>query len=192
MWSTLPDSILLESIDQDKEPAELVELGAFPHRNPLAPVELHRVPLPVPTTRRAGWRVTALVLILGSCRATSATTEQLHCLLWAISDTVSASLFTSTWQNRDPRKAPLRKFFPPLEDALKLALAEGLIEPKAKGRYSLSIHGKNYLRLLSSDSELMTEEKTFLAPLRPISTSGMWQKLGITKANGRAETGAST
>lgn len=190
MWSTLPDTIPLEPINQEKQQTDLVALKEFPHRNPLAPVELHRVPLPVPTTSRAGWRVTALVLILGSCRGNSATVEQLNCLLWAVSDRASSELFISTWKSNDPQKAPLRKFFPPLDDALKIARAEGLIEQKGKVRYALTSLGKTYLRLLNSDMELLREEKRFLAPLRPISTSGMWERLGVVKVTGRAETGA--
>lgn len=190
MWSTLPDSIPLESINQEKQPADLVALKEFPHRNPLTPVELHRVPLPVPTTSRAGWRVTALVLILGSCRGSSATIEQLNCLLWAISDRASAELFLSTWQSSDPQKTPLRKFFPPLDDALKIAHSDGLVEQKGKVRCGLTSLGQRYLFLLNADIELLEEEKRFLAPLRPISTSGMWDRLGVIKAASRGEAGA--
>lgn len=190
MWSTLPDSIPLESINREAQPADLVALKEFPHRNPLAPVELHRVPIPVPTTSRAGWRVTALVLILGSCRGSSATVEQLNCLLWAISDRASSELFLSTWQSGDPHKAPLRKFFPPLDDALKIAHAEGVVEQKSKVRHGLTPLGKRYLSLLNSDIELLEEEKRFLASVRPISTSRMWERLGVVKVTGRAGTGA--
>lgn len=190
MWSTLPDSVPLESINQEKLPTDLVALKEFPHRNPLAPIELRRVPLPVPTTSTAGWRVTALVLILGSCRGSSATVEQLNCLLWAISDRASAEIFLSTWRSSDPQKAPLRKFFPPLDDALKIAYSEGLVEQKGKVRYGLTSLGKQYLSLLHSDMELLEEEKSFLAPLRPISTSGMWDRLGVVKTASRGESGA--
>ncbi|GAB3214237.1 hypothetical protein GCM10027294_52950 [Marinactinospora endophytica] len=190
MWLTLPDTVSLESIRQDDQPTDLVELNSFPHRNPLAPVEMRRVPLPVPTTQRAGWRVTALVLILGSCRGSSATTEQLNSLLWAISDSASAELFLSTWRSQDPQKAPLRVFFPPLDDALKIAQAEELVEQKGKVRFGLSVHGKQYLRLLNSDAELLEQEKRFLASLRPITTSGMWERLGVVKVNDRPGAGA--
>lgn len=190
MWSTLPDSIPLESINQEEQSTDLVTLRQFPHRNPLTPVELHRVPLPVPTTSRAGWRVTAIVLILGSCRGGSATVEQLNCLLWAISDRASSELFLSTWRSSDPQKTPLRKFFPPLEDALKIARSDGLVEQKAKVRYGLTSLGKRYLALLNADEELLEEEKRFLAQLRPITTSGMWDRLGVVKAASRGESGA--
>lgn len=190
MWSTLPDSIPLESINQEEQSTDLVTLRQFPHRNPLTPVELHRVPLPVPTVSRAGWRVTAIVLILGSCRGSSATVEQLNCLLWAISDRASSELFLSTWRSREPQKAPLRKFFPPLEDALKIAYADGLVEQKGKVRYRLTSLGKRYLSLLNSDEELLEEEKRFLAQLRPITTSGMWDRLGVVKTASRGESGA--
>lgn len=189
MWSTLPDSIPLESINQEKQP-DLVALKEFPHRNPRTPIELRRVPLPVPTTSTAGWRVTALVLILGNCRGSSATVEQMNCLLWAISDRASTEIFLSTWQSSDPQKTPLRKFFPPLDDALKIAHSEGLVEQKGKVRYGLTSLGKRYLGLLNSDMELLEEEKRFLAPLRPISTLGMWDRLGIIKAASRGDTEA--
>ncbi|MET7437430.1 hypothetical protein [Streptomyces sp. NPDC005568] len=103
---------------------------------------------------------------------------------------MSAEVFLSTWRSRDPQKAPLRKFFPPLDDALKIAHSEGLVEQKAKVRYGLTPLGKRYLGLLNSDIELLEEEKRFLAALRPISTSGMWERLGVVKAASRGETGA--
>ncbi|GAA2802998.1 hypothetical protein GCM10010441_29660 [Kitasatospora paracochleata] len=190
MWSTLPDSIPLEPINPEERLTDLATLKQFPHRNPLAPVELQRVPLPVPTVSRAGWRVTALVLILGSCRGSSATVEQLNCLLWAISDRASTDLFLSTWQSNDSQKAPLRKFFPPLDDTLKIAHSEGLVEQKGKARYGLTALGKRYLSLLGLDDDLLEEEKRFLAQIRPITTSGMWDRLGVIKAASRGEPGA--
>lgn len=130
------------------------------------------------------------MLILGSCRGSSATIEQLNCLLWAISDRASAELFLSTWQSSDPQKTPLRKFFPPLDDALKIAHSDGLVEQKGKVRCGLTSLGQRYLFLLNADIELLEEEKRFLAPLRPISTSGMWDRLGVIKAASRGEAGA--
>lgn len=190
MWPTISDSAPFGRIDEDGQSADLVTLNEFPHRNPLTPVELHRVPLPVPTARRAAWRVTALVLILGSCRANSATAEQLHCLLWAISDRSCADLFLETWRSSDIGKTPLRKFYPPLEDALKISRAEGVITEKGRSRYILTARGKEYLKLLNSDPELLEEEKRFLAALRPISASGMWERLGVVKVSSRADSGA--
>ena len=158
-----------------------VGLKELPQRIPLTPVEVTAAALPVPVQKKAAWRLTLIVLILGSCHGKSATIEQLHALLWAITDEKNRNIFLSTWFSRETASAPLRRFSPELEDTLTLGRAERLLEEKTNSRHTLTARGKEYLRLLNSDDHLMSDEKVFLTQIRPITTTRMWNNLGSVR-----------
>lgn len=162
-------------------PTDLVGLKGIPHRVPRAPVELTAAALPVPVQKKAAWRLTLVVLVLGSCHGKSAAIEQLHALLWAITDEESRSKFLHAWFSRERVSVPLRRFSPGLDDTLSIGRAEGLLEEKANSRHSLTARGKEYLRLLNVDDSLLRNEKIFLAQIRPITTARMWENLGSAK-----------
>jgi hypothetical protein len=157
---------------------EVIDIRGLPTHVPLSPIEASPVALPVPTRRRAAWRVTMAALILGSCRGKAASIEQLHCLMWAISSEQNMALFLSAWNSNDPRKKPLRRMTPDLADTLAIARAEGLVAEKGKARFVLLPKGEEYLRLIAADDDVLVQEKRFLAGLRPISATRMWERLG--------------
>lgn len=157
---------------------EIIGIRNLPTHIPRSPVEASVVALPVPTPKRAAWRVTMVVLAIGSCRGKAASIEQLHCLMWAISSEKNREQFLSVWESDDPRKQPLRRLSPELGDTLAIARAERLLGEKGKARFTLLPKGVEYLRLINSDDQLLVEEKKFLARLRPISATRMWERLG--------------
>ncbi|BCK68942.1 hypothetical protein Srufu_028950 [Streptomyces libani subsp. rufus] len=162
------------------EHVDIVDHKGIPGDIPRSPVWAARVPLPVPVRRKASWRVTLVVIALGSCRAKSASIEQLHTLVWALQDKSSMAEFTAAWEG-EASLIPLRKYVPTLEDTLSLCRAEDLALESTQGRYKLTGKGSEYLRLINSDLEILGAERSFLTRIRPISGTQMWHRLGSTK-----------
>lgn len=145
-----------------------------------SPLSIQRIALPLPGRQRAAWRVAALTICLGACRGRSATVEQLHILMWALRDRDNANQLRKSWE-RGPVGSPfnLRAWDPGLDDTLRLARAEGLVEIKPNGRQVLTALGITLLSEIRRDADSpMADEQRFLATLGQISESGMWRRLG--------------
>ncbi|MFE2086127.1 hypothetical protein [Streptomyces sp. NPDC059460] len=90
--------------------------------------------------------------------------------------------FLGVWGAENAHKEPLRRVNPELVDTVSLARADGLIKEKGKASFTLSEKGDRFLALIGVDFELLKAEKKFLARIRPLTATGMWERLGAVHA----------
>lgn len=136
-----------------------------------------RADLPVPGRQRVQWRVAALVLALGGCRARTASAEALHTLTWALEDMSNMATLYSIWTG-DARGQILRSWNPMLDSTVRLATEAGLVSMTPTGRQKLTEGGERLLRALRASEGVMAAEMTSLAALGLVSEAEMNRRLG--------------
>jgi len=143
-----------------------------------APVKVRRVPLPLAGNARFQWRIVTVLEALSVCRGRSATVEQLHTLVWALTDDENALVLKQVWEDpRDPRR-PFRGYVPRLLETLRVAHVEVLVEQLANGRQRLTEKGAALLEAVERDGIVIGVGERLLSGLAPISSTEMWRRLG--------------
>ena len=97
--------------------------------------------MPLRASQRFEWRLALLLISLDVCRAKSASVEQLHTLVWALSDDENMRQFVEAWNVGTRTGAPMRGYSSGLVGVVKVALSEGLIEQNSSGRQKLTERG---------------------------------------------------
>lgn len=140
--------------------------------------ELQGRPRPefTPAVDRDEWRLAALSLTLNACRGSSATYEQLHVLIAALREPEIANKVVDAWHGA--RHGNVRAYTHGLGRTVALSAASGLVVVQGE-RIRLTDRGRNLVEsVVALGEEAMASERQFLDQLRPISSSGMWEKLG--------------
>lgn len=143
------------------------------------PVHLRRVPLPLTSTFRYQWRLLMVLLSLQASRTGTASIEQLHTLVWAMSDPRNAERLGLVWNRTSSTNAQrLRGYVPGLIDTLRVAHAEDLVTQTSSGREQLSAAGANFLNSYSSAGGQVRPHQQMVIDLGPFTAAGMWRRLG--------------
>jgi hypothetical protein len=154
--------------------------------SPSAPVFAEAVPLPLPGSERAVWRLALLCLCLNACRGKSATIEQLHLLMWATRDDANWNQFRAAWSS-ERLSDPLRAWDPQLDELLRVARAAGLVSQSSTGRQKLSDSGRRLVHEMISMNEVpLREEIERLATLGTLSEAELWRRMGSVGTRGGA------
>jgi hypothetical protein len=152
--------------------AEEAALPDEPTRN----VRLRYVPLPLAGNRRHQWQTLLVLSALSKCRASSATVQQLHTLVWALSDELNAESLKRAWAT--PSARIIRGYVPDLLQILRIMQVESLVNQEASGRQKLTPLGQNVLSAFAEHGGQIGKAETLLDALGPFSTTGMARNLG--------------
>lgn len=129
---------------------------------------------------RDEWRLAALALALNACRGRSANYEQLHVLIAALREPDIANKMLRAWQ--DANSEAFRAYTHGLGRVVALSAASGLVVVQGE-RIRLTDLGRDLVASITAlGEEAMANERQFLDQLRPISSSGMWERLGQVKS----------
>jgi hypothetical protein len=150
---------------------------------PLGQMDLSASPLPLAARDRAPWRVASLLLCLAACRGKSATFEQLHVLSWALRDQRNEAELLAKWFG-GATLPTLRAWDPYLDDTLKLARAQGLVEQQTSGRAALSDRGATVVNAIREARGVLEHEQQALSRLGSVTEAGMWKQLGTVSTQG--------
>lgn len=137
-------------------------------------------PRPYPADLRADWRVSALVLAVDKTRGKRASVPQLHVLVWAMLDPAHGVDLARALRGETTRLPPVR-FDPAVVRAVDRAVGLGVLDRDGK-RLKLASRGSALLESVTSDPELLSQEKRILQELGgPVSMVAVERLAGLAK-----------
>ncbi len=137
-------------------------------------------PRPYAADLRADWRISAVVLAVDKSRGKRASVPQLHVLVWAMLDSAHGSDLARALRGESSRLPPIR-FDPAVVRAVDRAVGLGMLQREGK-RLKLADGGAVWLEMLSSEPELMSQEKLILRELGgPVSMVAVDRLAGLAK-----------
>lgn len=153
---------------QELEQSESSELS----RN----VRLRFVALPLAGNRRHQWQALMVLSALSRCRGQSATVEQLHTLVWALSDERNATAMVRNWGRTGALL--FRGYVPDLLQLLRIMQVEDLIAQESAGRQKIAPAGAEVLSGFLSSGGSLGPAGQVLDELTSLSTASMSRNLG--------------
>ncbi|MGW6245746.1 hypothetical protein [Streptomyces roseolus] len=122
-----------------------------------------------------------LVLVLSNFRGSAADTEDLHVVAHALRTPTTRARFLAWWDGKFVAGVGSFNMEPSLGLTIRLAHAEGLVSVSEKGRITLQEKGKAFAEALKREPDILSDEKSFLLHLLPISTTKLKRAIALIR-----------
>ncbi|WDQ32157.1 hypothetical protein PTQ21_27885 [Paenibacillus marchantiae] len=123
----------------------------------------------VPYNYRISYKIAQLCLIMDMCSRGGCSLLKLHMISIGLSTKQDMEILKDLAYDRHINYTVVR-FDPAVNHAIRFAVADGLIVQQQNGLYKLNKIGKNYVRNIIKDKQLMKDEKRYLASLSTMLT----------------------
>ena len=116
----------------------------------------------VPYKYRISYKMGQLCMILSICGSPSCSFLKIQMIANALNDRTNEKDLLDFCQQKNLLFISAIRFDPAVNRVLGYALADGLIKQLVKGTYKLTDKGKEFVKKIKADKELMQNEKSFL------------------------------
>ena len=150
------------------------------------PVRFARRPMQLPATLRPIWAISAITLSLYSySRSKRSSLTRLHVLLWAIMSEERANQLIDYTSGNAPRAALTLRYDPSFDQAVTLAVSEGLLEYASSGTGVVLTQEKGVMlgQSIKDDAMLLASEKHLLDKVAKRITQDLVDRL-VTSGGG--------
>ncbi len=138
-------------------------------------------PRAIDARRRIAYRTSLLVLILSRFNGKAAKLENVHLFMWATRTKRTRKMLSAWWAGRKYATTQVHKIDPDLLVTVRLAIADGIVGIKGKGRQRICLTKKGIELASAIDHEvgLLSTEKSFLASFPRLSDAAVVRYLGV-------------
>lgn len=119
----------------------------------------------VPYKYRISYKMGQICLILDICGGASCSFLKIQMLANALNDKKSEKELLEFCDDNNLLVIPAIRFDPAVNRVLGYALGDGLIKQLVKGTYKLTNKGKEFVKKIKLDKELLENEKKFLGKI---------------------------
>ncbi|MEN1987096.1 hypothetical protein [Paenibacillus hubeiensis] len=123
----------------------------------------------VPYNYRISYKVAQLCLIMDICSRGGCSLLKLHMISMGLSTKQDMQNLKSIAYDSLTNYAVVR-FDPAVNHAIRYAIADGLVFQQQNGLFRLTPEGKSYAKKIIKETDLMTEEKSYLSLLSTMLT----------------------
>jgi hypothetical protein len=137
-------------------------------------------PVPVPGDLRIGWRVSLIMIMLGSSRSHKASLAKLYVLNYAVRSSPARAQLERILVGAEPALNWYMRVEPAFARAVNFVVGEGFaqwIQTAQRAGLQLTARGIQTWTLLDGDREVLTEEKAFLKDIGRRVTEGFVSRL---------------
>lgn len=135
-------------------------------------------PGPVPADVRAEWRIPLLMLIVNTCRNTTASLQQVQAIAWAAIFEESREGFLKALEGSSDPASLLIRYDPAVTRAANLAVGLDLLFWRNRTRLAMTEKGKDLVGGILSCSNVLVEERLFLSEIKGITMKTLNRMLG--------------
>lgn len=126
-------------------------------------INFTKKPMPVPYTYRIVYKVSQIILIVGTCcRKGACSLIKIHMISWGLSSKKEMDCLAKFANSESVSAYPYVRFDPALNRALAFAVADNVIIQKTDGKYLLTDKGNVMFKEIMKDEDIMILEKSFL------------------------------